>query len=103
MAAYAIVDLDIFDIADYLEYQRRLRPLLEAAGGRYLVRGGEFEVIEGEYRPQRIILVEFPSMEALRDFYESDAYRDLEKQRKACSRAIMVAVRGVEDALALQD
>ena len=96
MTAYAVVDVDIFDIADYLEYQRAVRPLLEEVNARYLVRGGEFLVIEGDYQPQRIIIVEFPSMDALVDFYNSDAYQALEPQREACSRATLVAVRGVE-------
>ena len=48
MTAYAVVDVDIFDIADYLKYQQAVRPLLEAAGARYLGRGGEFQVIEGD-------------------------------------------------------
>jgi uncharacterized protein (DUF1330 family) len=103
MAAYAIVDVEIFDIADYLQYQQALRPLLADAGAHYLARGGEIEVIEGDCSPQRLILVEFPSMEALTDFYHSDAYQELAKQRRACSRTTMVAVRGVEDALPPQD
>lgn len=103
MAAYAIVDVDIFDIADYLQYQQALRPLLEAAGARYLARGGETEVLAGDHAPQSLLLVEFPSMEVLVDFYRSDAYLALEKQRKSCSSAAMFAVRGVEDALLPQD
>ena len=96
MTAYAVVDVDIFDIADYLKYQQAVRPLLEAAGARYLVRGGEFQVIEGDYLPQRIIIVEFPSMDAIMDFYNSEPYQALDAQRKACSRATLIAVRGIE-------
>ncbi len=103
MTAYAIVDLDIFDIADYLKYQRAIRPLLQSFAARYLVRGGELEVIEGSYQPQRIIIVEFPSMEELIDFYNSPDYQALEEQRRACSRATVIAVRGVEDAGVTQD
>lgn len=102
MAAYAIVDVDIFDIGEYMHYQHAVRPLLDAAGAQYLVRGGEFEVIQGNVEPQRLIIVEFPSMETLLDFYNSDAYQALEAQRQTCSRATVVAVRGVEDALTHQ-
>lgn len=102
MTAYAIIDVDIFDIADYLEYQQALRPLLEIAGAQYLVRGGEIEVMEGSHSPQRLIIIAFPSMDALMDFYNSDPYLTLEKQRKSCSRSSMVAVRGVEDEAGLQ-
>ncbi len=97
MAAYAIVDVDIFDIADYLQYQQAVRPMLAAVDARYLVRGGEFAVIQGDLRPQRLILIEFPSLEILMDFYHSDEYQALESQRQACSRATVVAVRGIDD------
>lgn len=94
MPAYAILDLDIHDIAEYLRYQRAVRPLLEAAGARYLARGGEFTVFAGEYRPGRLMVVEFPSLRAMEEFYRSDGYQALEAQRMACSRASIVGVEG---------
>lgn len=97
MAAYAFVDLHIFDIEDYLEYQHALAPLLRKAGARYLARGGEFEVFEGHMEPERIILMEFPSMEVLRDFYASDEYQALEAQRRDCSRACIIGVSGLAE------
>ncbi|MEP4148030.1 MAG: DUF1330 domain-containing protein [Halioglobus sp.] len=103
MAAYAVVDVDIFDIAEYMHYQQAVRPLLDSAQARYLVRGGELHVIQGDVEPQRLIIVEFPSMDDLLDFYNSDSYQALETQRETCSRATVIAVRGVEDALTHQD
>ena len=94
MAAYAILDLDIYDIAEYLRYQRAVRPLLEAAGARYLARGGEFTVFEGDYQPERLVLVEFPSLQDMEDFYQSEAYQALESQRLACSSARIIGVEG---------
>ena len=95
MPAYAIVDIHIDDIEQYLEYQRAIRPLVDAAGAHYLVRGGSFEVLEGDYQPQRLIIVEFPSMEDLQAFYQSDGYLELEPQRRACSSATIVCVEGL--------
>lgn len=95
MSAYAIVDLHIFDIADYLEYQHALRPLLQEVGARYLARGGEFEVLEGDMQPERLILMEFPSLEVLQQFYRSEPYQALESQRSACSRACIIGVNGL--------
>ena len=95
MTAYVIIDLNVFDIEHYLRYQRALRPLLEAVGARYLVRGGEPKVYEGDYQPRRLIVVEFPSLAGIDDFYESDGYQALEKQRKACSSARIIAVDGL--------
>jgi uncharacterized protein (DUF1330 family) len=95
MSAYAIVDLHILDIEHYLDYQRAIRPLVEAAGARYLARGGEFKVLEGDFVPSRLILIEFPSLEAMEDFYHSEAYQALEGQRRACSDACIVGVKGL--------
>ena len=95
MAAYVITDLDVFDIAHYLLYQQALKPLLAQAGARYLARGGEFRVYEGDYRPQRLVVLEFPSLEAVEEFYESAAYQALEEQRRACSSARIIAVEGL--------
>ena len=95
MAAYVIKDLDIFDIEHYLAYQEALRPLLATAGARYLVRGGPFKVYEGDYQPRRLVVLEFPSIEALEEFYEGEDYLALEPQRKACSSARIIAVEGL--------
>lgn len=95
MAAYVITDLDVFDIELYLAYQQAMRPLLEAAGARYLARGGLFHVYEGDYQPRRLVVLEFPSLEAVDDFYESEAYQALEAQRRACSSARIIAVDGL--------
>lgn len=95
MAAYAIMDLDIHDIEQYLLYQRALAPLLEAVGARYLARGGEFRVFEGDYQPRRLIIAEFPDLEAMDDFYASEAYLALEPQRQACSSARILGVDGL--------
>lgn len=95
VTAYVITDLNIFDIEHYLAYQRALRPLLAAVGARYLVRGGSFQVYEGDYQPQRLVVVEFPSADAVEEFYESAGYQALEPQRKACSSASIIAVEGL--------
>ena len=95
MAAYVITDLEVFDIEHYLAYQQALKPLLEAAGARYLARGGEFRVYQGDYQPRRLVLLEFPSLEAVDDFYESAGYQSLEPQRRACSSARIIAVEGL--------
>ena len=77
MTAYAIVDLEVFDIEHYLRYQRAIAGPLEAVGARYLARGGEHRVFEGDYNPKRLIIVEFPSLEVMEAFYHDDAYQSL--------------------------
>ena len=95
MAAYVITDLEVFAIEHCLAYQPALKPLLEAAGARYLARGGEFRVYQGDYQPRRLVVLEFPSLEAVDDFYESAGYQALEPQRRACSSARIIAVEGL--------
>jgi len=96
MAAYAIVDVDIYDIEKFLQYQKAVAPLLQDAGARYLARGGEFRVYEGDYQPDRLIIVEFPSLKDIDSFYASDGYQALEAQRKSCSSSRVVAVEGLD-------
>ena len=95
MGAYAIVDVNVHDIGKFLEYQRKMAPLLEAAGARYLARGGEFRVYGGDYEPGRIILMEFPTLELMDDFFSSSSYRALLSERDACSSCTIVAVQGL--------
>jgi uncharacterized protein (DUF1330 family) len=95
MVAYAIVDVDVHDIADYLIYQKKVAPLLSAVGAHYLARGGEFRIYEGDYEPGRLIVVQFPSLEAMDEFYASETYQALKPQREACSSSRIVAVQGL--------
>ena len=96
MAVYAIGDIDIFDPQGYERYMRGVPEIVGRYGGRYLVRGGTAEVLEGDWEPHRVVVLEFPSMEALRKFYEAHDFADLQAQRMACSRSNMIAVEGVQ-------
>jgi uncharacterized protein (DUF1330 family) len=95
MVAYAIVAVEVYDIAEYLVHQQQLAPLLESAGARYLARGGEFRHYEGDDVAGRLMVVEFPSLDAMDEFYHSAAYRALRPQRDSCSRSRIVAVEGL--------
>ena len=95
MSAYAILDVDIRDMAKYQEFMAGVKPALEKAGARYLVRGGQHKVHEGDWSPRRIVLLEFPSTEAFESFYHGDTYRSLKSIRDACSSARLVSVEGL--------
>jgi uncharacterized protein (DUF1330 family) len=95
MTAYAIFDVDIRDMTRYQEYMKAVKPVIEAAGGKYLARGGAHKVYEGDWQPRRIVLFEFPSIAALDAFYHGPAYADLKPIRESCSTARLVAVEGV--------
>ena len=97
MAAYVIFDVEIRDTAQYQEYMRQVKPAIEAAGGRYLARGGGLKVVEGNWFPRRLVLLEFPSMASLQDFYLSPEYQALKTLRLRCSTAhAVVAVEGID-------
>lgn len=95
MAAFVVIDVDIHDIGLYMRYLKAVRPLIDAAGARYLARGGEFRVLEGDYQPRRLVVMEFPSLAAVESFYDSEEFRALKVQRDACSQTRMVAVQGL--------
>ncbi|UWQ17663.1 DUF1330 domain-containing protein [Jannaschia sp. M317] len=98
MAAYVIFDVDIRDRAQYAEFMEGVKPALEAAGGRYLVRGGDHHVHEGAWMPRRLVLIEFPTMAAWQDFYTGETYQSLKAIRDGSSSARLVSVEGVPEA-----
>jgi uncharacterized protein (DUF1330 family) len=96
MSAYAIFDVAIHDPAGYQEFMDRVKPELENAGARFLSRGGEHRVYEGDWEPRRLVLIEFPSLEAFEGFYKGRVYQELKSVRDACSSARLVALRGFD-------
>jgi len=94
MSAYIIADIEILDQRAYDEYRSKVPAIIAAHGGRYLVRGGAHEVLEGTWRPGRHVVIEFPTMTALRAFYDSAEYRQLRALRERAARSSIVAFEG---------
>jgi uncharacterized protein (DUF1330 family) len=94
MPAYLIADVEVHDSDVYAEYRRQVLPLVQRYGGRFIVRGGAHEVLEGDWKPQRIVVIEFPDMAALRAWYGSPEYAKLIALRQGVSRGSLVAVEG---------
>ena len=95
MSAYVIFDVDIRDAARYQDFMNGVKPALEKAGAKYLARGGAHKVYEGDWQPRRIVLLEFPSLEAWEDFYNGPVYQGLKGIRDECSSARLVGVTGM--------
>ena len=95
MAAYFIVDNDIRDAAGLEEYRNRIPATLTKYGGRFIVRGGKFEKLEGNWEPKRLVLLEFPSVEQAKQWYDSDEYRPLKAMRFKASDSNVILVEGV--------
>lgn len=96
MAAYVIFDVEIHDRTRYMEFMDKVKPALLEAGARYLARGGDHKVYEGDWEPRRIVLLEFPSVAAWEAFYNGATYQGLKSIRDACSSARLVGVEGVD-------
>jgi uncharacterized protein (DUF1330 family) len=94
MPAYIIVETDITDPEQYEQYKAASPAAVAAGGGRFVVRGGELAVLEGEWRPARIVMLEFPDLDAAKAFYESEQYQEAKKLREGAARLNMVAVEG---------
>lgn len=95
MKAYTVVDIEVQNPERYAEYRAQVLATLEKYGGRFLVRGGECTVLEGEWKPSRLVVIEFPDMAALKAWYESSEYAPLIKLRQSASKGSLIAVQGV--------
>jgi uncharacterized protein (DUF1330 family) len=95
VAAYVIFDVEIRDMTRYQEFMAGVKPALESAGAKYLARGGTHKVYEGDWQPRRIVLLEFPSVQAWEDFYLGPVYQSLKSIRDECSSARLVSVEGL--------
>ena len=95
MPAYVIYQGEVFDPERYEEYKRLVAPNIAAAGGRYLVRGGQAEALEGELPGGRTVVVEFPTMQAAEDWYRSEEYSAIRKVREGAARANIYVVEGI--------
>jgi uncharacterized protein (DUF1330 family) len=96
MPAYVIVETDITDPERYERYKAASPGAVAAAGGRFVVRGGELAVLEGDWRPSRLVVLEFADLDAARRWYESERYQAARQLREGAARLRMVAVQGVD-------
>lgn len=95
MAAYFIVDqLEVTDAETMKKYAAGVADTVAKYNGKIVVRGGDFEVKEGDWQPKRIIVLEFPDMDTLRGWYDGPEYADLKSMRLASSRSNAVMVEG---------
>jgi len=94
MPAYVIVDIQIHDSAGYDEYRKVVGASLARYGGKFLVRGGEIDVLEGNWTPQRIVILEFDNAARARAWYDSEEYRLPKQMRMRASTANLIVVEG---------
>ncbi len=95
MPAYFIVDNEVTDPAGFEEYRKQVPGTVEKYGGKFLVRGGQVQALEGDWKPKRIVVTEFPNIEQARRWYDSEEYRALKVLRLRAARGSVVLVEGV--------
>ena len=95
MSAYVIVETDISDPEQYERYKAASPGAVAAGGGRFVVRGGELAVLEGDWEPTRLVVLEFEDLEAAKRWYDSDEYQEAKKLRDGAASLRVVAVQGV--------
>jgi uncharacterized protein (DUF1330 family) len=98
MPAYVIVETDVSDPDRYEQYKTAASAVVTAHGGRYLARGGDLDVLEGDWRPSRLVVLEFADLAAARRWYDSEQYRQARELRAGAARLRLVAVQGVDGA-----
>ncbi len=94
MSAYVIVQVEVTDQAGYDEYKKMVPSSLSAYGGKFVVRGGACETLEGAWQPSRMVVLEFPSSAQAKRWWESTEYRDAKALRQRTAKTAMILVEG---------
>jgi uncharacterized protein (DUF1330 family) len=95
VSAYVIVDLEIIDPAGFEEYEKRVVPMAEQWGGNYIIAGSKLETLEGNWKPKRIVVVQFLSMEGAKEWLNCPEYREACKIRHRTAKTNMVLAEGM--------
>jgi len=95
MPAYVIAETDVHDPEGYERYRAAVPEIIAAFGGRVIARGGDLAVLEGDWHPKRLVLLEFDDLEAARRWYKSPEYQDAKRLRDGAASLNVVAVEGL--------
>jgi uncharacterized protein (DUF1330 family) len=95
MPAYIIVDIKITDPKEYEEYKKLTPASLAAFDGKFIVRGGATETLEGDWNPERIVILQFPTLKRAKEWWSSDLYGHAKAIRQRASKTRMIAVEGI--------
>jgi len=94
MSAYVIVNIDVHDAEAYEEYKAKVPALIRKHGGEYVIRGGKFVVMEGDWQPSRLVLLRFPDMAAAQAMFDDPEYQTLKELRQRAAQTDLVIVEG---------
>ena len=96
MPAYVIVELEITEPVEYEEYKKAAGATVEKYGGKYIVRGGPCETLEGDWNPKRIVILQFKDADRARAWLASAEYAEPRKMRHRTAQTRMILVEGYE-------
>ena len=94
MVAYMLVDLDVRDLEGFAPYRKEVPALIAKHRGEYLVRGGEYKAIQGDWHPKRLVLFRSTNRAAIRAFFADPDYAELLALRKRTAKSVVIAVEG---------
>ena len=94
MSAYVLVQVEVQDAATYEKYKPMVPPTIAAYGGRIIVRGGKSEILEGDWSPKRMVVLEFPSVEQAKKWWASEEYAEAKALRQRSAKTQMIVVEG---------
>ena len=94
MSAYVIVEVSIHDQAAYEEYKKLTPAAVAAYDGKFVVRGGQAEALEGDWQPERIVVLEFPTVERAKEWWSSEMYTAAKVIRQRAATTKMIVVQG---------
>ena len=95
MAGYIVADIEITDPDEYQKYAQHTAATLEPYGGKFLVRGGQPETVEGDWKTKRIVIIEFPSVEQAKIWYDSPEYSAIKGIRHGSTISNILLVHGI--------
>lgn len=95
MPAYVVAEIEVEDPVRYEEYKKLAPTAIAAYGGRYVARGGRTEVLEGAWSPQRLVIVEFPTLARAQEWWDSPEYAPAKALRQSCARAKLIVLDGL--------
>ena len=94
MAAYIVVEVDVKDAERYADYRTMVPASLAVYGGKFLIRGGQVENLEGDWEPQRFVIIQFESVDQAKRWWDSEEYRQARNLRQETSDTRMIVVEG---------
>lgn len=95
MSAYIIVNIEVTDPGPYERYKAMAHATVTAYGGKYIVRGGPAERLEGTWDPKRVVVLEFPDAACAKEWWSSEEYRPAKALREASAKSDMILVAGM--------